>query len=200
MPKVICLSHQKGGVGKSTLAINMANSFKDNVRTAIMDMDPQGTVTQLAPHFEGITVIPYNEKFYELDFDVIFIDTPPYLSDFLISIYQKSDLIIVPCKVGIADMLAIRSTVALIKTAQMHNPRLKAGIVLNMVQLNTTLTDEVILELGKFGMPIFKSMISQRVNFARSVAMKNGIFDMGDNKAEKELNNFVKEVLLLLNT
>ncbi len=46
MPKIIALAQQKGGVGKSTLAIHMAVELTARNRlVAIIDLDPQGTVT-----------------------------------------------------------------------------------------------------------------------------------------------------------
>lgn len=43
----VTIAHQKGGVGKSTLALNLAHSFSENVRTALTDTDPQGSIVQL---------------------------------------------------------------------------------------------------------------------------------------------------------
>ena len=39
MPKIILVTHQKGGVGKSTLTFNMANALKNDVKVAIIDLD-----------------------------------------------------------------------------------------------------------------------------------------------------------------
>lgn len=39
MPKFILITHQKGGVGKSTLAFNLASNIKDVTKTCIIDMD-----------------------------------------------------------------------------------------------------------------------------------------------------------------
>ena len=51
MSKIITIAHQKGGVGKSTLALNLAYSFANNVNTLLTDIDPQGSTIQLS----GIT-------------------------------------------------------------------------------------------------------------------------------------------------
>ena len=45
MPKIILVTHQKGGVGKSTLTFNMALAIKNEAKTAIIDLDLQGSYT-----------------------------------------------------------------------------------------------------------------------------------------------------------
>lgn len=199
MPRIITLAHQKGGVGKSTLAVNLANSFKDNVSVGIMDVDPQGTIIQLSKMIKGIDIIPYTANFSGLSQDVLFIDTPPYLTNDLPAILHASDLVIIPTKAGIADLMAIRATISLIKEAQKQNPKLKAVVVFNMIKHGTTLTEEVREQIETFGVPILKSMVSDRVNFTRSLALEDGIYGIGDRKAEKEIDQLTKEILLLLN-
>src|ERR1019366_8889161 len=199
MPKIITLAHQKGGVGKSTLAANLAASFKSNVRTAIMDVDPQGTITQLSKIYKGIDILPYSENISSLEYDVIFIDTPPYLSDNLLKILEISDLVIIPTKAGIADLLAIRSTISVVEKSQKRNPKLKAVVVLNMVKYATTLTEDVRKQIAELDITLLKAQISDRVNFTRSIALSSAIYGIGDLKAEKEIDNLTKEILLLFN-
>jgi chromosome partitioning protein len=199
MPKIITLAHQKGGVGKSTLAANLAASFKNNVRTAIMDVDPQGTITQLSKIYTGIDVIPYSEKVSNLEYDIIFIDTPPYLSENLLQILKFTDFVIIPTKAGIADLLAIRSTIDIVKQSQKQNPKLKAAVVLNMVKYGTSLTEDVRKQIEEIDITLFKTQISDRVNFTRSIALSSAIYGIGDYKAEKEMDNLTREVLIALN-
>lgn len=199
MAKIITLTHQKGGVGKSTLAVNLANSFKENVRVAIIDMDPQGTVSQLTKMLD-LDVYGHDTDIKSLDYDVIFVDTPPYMFDSLSNILSLSDLIIIPTKAGIADLMAIRATINFVKASTPKKSHQKVGIVLNMIKHGTSLTDEVREELTKFNIPIFKSFISDRVNFTRSLALKDGIYGIGDTKAEKEMDAITKEILLMMNT
>ena len=199
MPRIITLTHQKGGVGKSTLAVNLANSFKENVSVGIMDIDPQGTIVQLSKMIKGIDIIPYTDNFSGLHQDVLFIDTPPYLTNNLPAIINASDLVLIPTKAGIADLMAIRATISLIKKVQEQNLKLKAAVVFNMIKHGTTLTEEVREQVEAFGIPILKSLVSDRVNFTRSLALENGIYGIGDRKAEKEIDQLTKEILLLLN-
>ena len=80
-----------------------------------------------------------------------------------------------------------------------NNLKLKAVTVLNMVKKGTTLTSDIIKQLESFDIQILKSQISDRVNFTRSVALDNAIYGIGDHKAEKEIDNLTKEILMMLN-
>lgn len=198
MSKIITLAHQKGGVGKSTLAFNLAHKFKDHVKTAVVDIDPQGTITQISPMIEGYDVLAKPNKIkdlLELDYDVIFVDTPPYLSNLLIDLIEHSDLIIVPTKAGIADLMAIRSTIDMLKEGKAKN---KSLIVFNMVKSNTSITDEIKKMTSEYGIEISKTMISDLVAFTRSF-VNNGL-EKGSNKnAQKQLDELTEEILIKIN-
>lgn len=198
MPKIITLAHQKGGVGKSTLAFNLAHKFKDHVRTAVIDVDPQGTMIQISPLIEGYEVLqkPKNIKdILNMDYDVLFVDTPPYLSNILTDLIKYSDLIIVPTKVGIADLMAIRSTIDMIKEAKAIK---KSLIVFNMVKPNTTLTEEIKSMAEEYGVGISKTMVSDLVAFTRSF-VNNGLEKGASKTAENQLNDLTEEVLKMIN-
>ena len=197
MALFIGLVNQKGGVGKTTLAINLANSFKENVKVCLVDLDPQGTINSLADVLKGFEVLTSLEEAALSAYDVVFIDTPPYLSDKLVQVIKLCNLIIVPTKAGIADLLALKPTTALIKANS--NPGCKHFVVFNMVKYGTTLTEDVKREVEKLGIPTFDTMVSDRVNFARSIGLENGIYGIGDYKGEKEIDKLTKEVLLKVN-
>jgi len=93
MAKIITLAHQKGGVGKSTLALNLALCFKDQLRVALIDSDLQGSIYHLKDDFPELDILT-PEKISEipkLDYDLIIVDTPPYLSNRLNELFSYSD-------------------------------------------------------------------------------------------------------------
>ena len=140
MPLVITLAHQKGGVGKSTLASNLRSYFSQVYKTALVDIDPQGSLAKLAKAFaeqkdrESEHVISRTDfdSFEELrekisSYDVVIIDTPPYLSSELESVFALSNIIIIPTKTSPLDFLAIGDTMELIKTHQQNNQEVDQG-------------------------------------------------------------------------
>jgi chromosome partitioning protein len=195
MAKIILITHQKGGVGKSTLSFNLAHNFSSNSKVAVLDFDLQGSLSQLKEIVTGFDIIPFVEEINSisnLKYDFIFIDTPPYLSNHLSKLIQISDLILVPTKAGILDILAIKSTLKLIEQSHKLNSTL---IVFNMIKPNTTLTQDILISLKEYNVPIAKTYISDLVAFTRSVIMK-GVTN--DRNAKFQLDQLTKEVLLLL--
>ncbi|WP_405377513.1 AAA family ATPase [Nonlabens sp. Asnod3-A02] len=195
MSKIILLTHQKGGVGKSTLCLNLAICLAKSTKVGIIDIDLQGSLASLRSSISGVDIIQSpNEptKIKSLPYDFIIIDTPPYLSNKIEELMRISDLIIVPTKAGIFDLLAIRSTVDLIKTAGKLN---KSLIVMNMIKPNTTLTLEVMIELAKTDITLAKTHISDLVSFTRSVIYNGPGKDV---KAETQITNLTEELLLML--
>ncbi|RLJ22937.1 chromosome partitioning protein, partial [Chryseobacterium sp. 7] len=167
MAKIILTTHQKGGVGKSTLSFNLAVNLKENAKVCIIDFDAQGSLYQIRDLSEvPIFSADKLKEIHNSDFDFVFIDTPPYLSNKLPELCNLSDVIIIPTKAGVLDLLAIKSTIDMIEQSGNEH---KAVIVFNMVKPNTTLTDEIKNQLGEYNVRVSKNMISDLVAFSRSV-------------------------------
>jgi chromosome partitioning protein len=195
MPKIILITHQKGGVGKSTLTFNLAQNFSTNSRVAVLDFDLQGSLSQLEELITDFEIIPFKENLdsiSELDYDFIFIDTPPYLSSHLPKLISIADLIIVPTKAGILDLLAIKSTLTIIEQEQRTKDTL---IVFNMVKSNTTLTLDILIGLEEYNVKIANTHISDLVAFTRSVLLK-GVTN--DKNAQKQIDQLTTEILTKL--
>jgi chromosome partitioning protein len=195
MAKIILITHQKGGVGKSTLTFNLAQNISNNAKVAVLDFDLQGSLSRLKEMADDFDIIPYQDPIDlidDLDYDFIFIDTPPYLSNHLAKLIQIADLIIIPTKAGILDLLAIESTINLIKS---ENKIEQSMVVFNMIKINTTLTMDILMGLNEYNIKIANTHISDLVAFTRSVLVK-GI--KNDRNAQKQLDNFTNEVLTAL--
>ncbi len=195
MPKIILITHQKGGVGKSTLTFNLAQNIAANSRVAVLDFDLQGSLSQLEELVTDFKIIPYQDKLEsisELQYDFIFIDTPPYLSNHLAKLISISDLIIVPTKAGILDLLAIKSTLAIIEQEKRTMDTL---VVFNMIKPNTTLTLDILIGLEEYNVKIATTHISDLVAFTRSVLLR-GVSN--DKNAQKQIDQLTEEILTKL--
>lgn len=195
MGKIILITHQKGGVGKSTLTYNLAQNISENASVLVLDFDLQGSLSQIKDLVTNFKITPYNreiKKIKNLSYDFIFIDTPPYLSNQLPDLIDLADLIIIPTKAGVLDLLAIRNTLVLIES---KNKASNSLVVFNMIKANTTLTLDILIGLEEYNIPIAKTHISDLVAFTRSVLVGDV---KTDKNAQKQLDNLTKEVLTKL--
>jgi chromosome partitioning protein len=124
MPLIITVAHQKGGVGKSTLSTNLRGYFAGGgYKTALVDIDPQGSLTKLIRTFvdqEGrepehvftrTDFKNYDELLQMLEpYEIVIIDTPPYLSKELEDVLAITNMVLVPCKASPLDFSYRRYT------------------------------------------------------------------------------------------
>jgi len=124
----IALVSSKGGVGKSTLAVNLATCAVDEGDEAIIiDLDPQESAAAWStirgdrtPH--AVAGLPKNlEKMLtaarSASAAVAFIDTQGHASQTGAIAARHADIVIVPCRSSAADVLAMRDTVRLLEHA-----------------------------------------------------------------------------------
>ena len=196
MGKIITIAHQKGGVGKSTLALNLAVCFQDQLSVALVDTDLQGSIADLKDNLLELSIIQEDnfENIKQLDHQLVIIDTPPYLSNRLPELFLISDYVLIPTKAGFFDVMAIRSTIALVKEAQKKHGRLNAGIVLNMIKPRSGVTGEVQELLKSFDMSVLNTVIHDRVSFTRS-PITGGVLTGEDSKAKEEITGLAEEIV-----
>lgn len=207
MPSIITLAHQKGGVGKSTIALNLYGYFSQSgLKTAIVDIDPQGSITAFVEFSEahGFNLIRRTDFATYADllqlvrgFEVVLIDTPPYLSKELEEIIKITNLVIIPCKASLFDALAIRQTIEFI-TKEKKNRDFLSAIVLTMVISGASLQAQIREHLETHGMPIFQSEIGNRVAYAKSLLISGNVLQDDGSKAQEEMKNLAEEILNLV--
>ncbi len=212
MPLIITLAHQKGGVGKSTLAINLYGYFSQaGYKTALIDIDPQGSITSLLQTFggedgrESVALIEraafssYEELRGLIEGEeIVLIDTPPYLSKELQQVLALSHLVLIPCKASPLDALAVVQTLALVKEEQARNPALAAAIVLTMTIAGTGFPKQIREHLTRHGLPILDIEIVNRVAYARSLLFSNSVVADTNDKAREEIIQLGQEIIELL--
>lgn len=212
MALVITLAHQKGGVGKSTLATNLRGYFAGGgYKAALVDIDPQGSLSKLVRTFseqsgrEPEHVIErggfknYGELLRLIEpYDIAIIDTPPYLSKELEDVFSISNMILVPCKASPLDFLAIGDTLDLIRETRKKRPELIAAVVLTMTITGTDFTSNIRRELEKTEFPILSTEIGNRVAYMRSLLRANTVLGDENRKAWDEVESLGKEIITLL--
>lgn len=188
--KTIVLAHQKGGVGKSTLSIHLSYALQEKgYNVTVQDLDKQGTSYRVA---QTVPVIREGE-IPSSDTDYLIIDTPPYLMQKYEELFIKADVVVIPTRVSIPDILAIESTIELINRLKIKY-RINAHIVMNAV--NVTSNTKVIREqLESYNIPILKTFIADRVIYGNSLLEDKGVFSSDNVKAQDEIKSLSDEIL-----
>ena len=212
MALIITLAHQKGGVGKSTLATNLRGYFAGGgYKTALVDIDPQGSLSKLVRTFsdqvgrepEHVIERRSFQTFADLEklleaYDIAVIDTPPYLSHDLEAVFDITNVVLVPCKASPLDFLAIGDTLDLIRQAKAKREQLVAAVVLTMTITGTDFTTSIRQELEKTEFPVLKTEIGNRVAYMRSLLTANTVLADENRKARDEIESLGKELISLL--
>jgi chromosome partitioning protein len=148
MGKVVTVAQQKGGSGKTTLAVNLAVEFQSRgMKVALLDTDPQGSLgrwflarraVMATDGMEFSTASAWGvgyecEKLKKVA-DVVIIDTPPKVDADLRPALREADLVLVPVSASMMDLWATDGVFDLV-----GREGRRAVIVLNRVKAGTRL-------------------------------------------------------------
>jgi len=195
MPKIITLASQKGGVGKSTLALSIYHAlikYSDDIKPVLVELDKQSSLANLKTiqELDFSLVNGFNKKTLE-PYDIAILDTPPKLSKEIDKIYKASDLILIPTKTGLFDFV---STVQTVQNIQEVAPKAKTFVVLNMTTANTTLNEQVKTELKKSDIKTLKTNIGNRLAFHHMQYNTGNIYNETNKKAKEEITALTMEI------
>ena len=133
LSKVITISQQKGGSGKTTLAVHLALAFikYHNLKVAVIDTDPQGSLgkwfmirTEKKVSNDNLTFktaslwgAQYESKTLKKDHDIVIIDTPPKIESDARPSIESADLVLIPVAASHVDFWATGAIVDIAKKA-----------------------------------------------------------------------------------
>jgi chromosome partitioning protein len=204
---IIGFLNQKGGVGKTTLAVHFADALaRREKRVLLVDADPQGSALDWAASRKGdplfpVAGLPRASIHKELPtlakgYEMVVIDGPPRVYDVARSAIMASDLILIPVQPSPYDVWAAKDIVDMIREATIYKPHLKYAFVINRKIVNTALGRDVVEALSEYPVPVLKSSICQRIALAESAAQGQTVFETTpDNPAVKELLSLVDEIM-----
>jgi chromosome partitioning protein len=201
---IVSFINQKGGVGKTTLSINVAAALARSSRVLLIDADEQASSSAWASlrdrtAFQVVGMARDNLAPDVLQlaagFDHTVIDGPPRARKIARGVIIASDVVLIPIEPSGLSTWAAAETVGQVQEAQTIKPSLRCGFVVSRKIGQTVIGREIRDIAAEQGFPILQSEVLQRVPFAESLTMGRTIQEYAfGSPAAREIDALVNEV------
>jgi chromosome partitioning protein len=206
---IVALLNQKGGVGKTTLALHLAGAWaRQGCRVTVIDADPQGSALDWSeqrakegsPRLFGVLGLARDTLHREAPeiargVDHVVIDGPPRIAGLMRSALLAADLVLVPAQPSPFDGWASGEMLNLIREARIFRPELVARFVLNRCAARTIIARETGDALAEHDPPLLAARIGQRVAFADAARTGQLVFEVeSGGAAAREITALAAEI------
>jgi chromosome partitioning protein len=173
--KTIAVLSQKGGAGKTTVALHLAVAAeRTGLSTVVIDLDPQASAAAWGDSRQAETPAIVSCVAARLDAvlqaarqggaGLVLVDSAPHSESAALAAARAADLVLVPCRPSILDLRAIGSTLDVVRLAGKT-----AAVILNAVPPRGGLADEAAEAIVRSGAAICPVRLGQRSAYATSL-------------------------------
>lgn len=209
---IVTIASQKGGVGKSTVSMNLAlgvAGLSHSYSVALIDADQQQSCMETLKNykrpnltlFKGINKPHRLVKTVSSNHNAIFIDTPPHSHEIMYQAAAVSKLVIIPLQPSPLDIRGVGKTVkALNIIRDKVNPKLKCRFLINRVKPRTILAGDFKAALNRhYAFPVFETMMHDREAYKQSLITGKSVLEFKKNRsASQEMSQLLIEVATVL--
>ena len=207
---IITISHQKGGVGKSTIAFNLAVELSKQFDTSLIDLDVQKTLTyanniRVHNNLPALDIIDFEDENKMIDFlenkpddKLVLIDSGGFDSALNRIAIIGADIILTPVTDKTFDLLGLQKYEEILEElSKIENRTITSYVFLNNINPQVKKFDELIEFItSSKHFQILKTVIRSRVDFSNSSAEGKSVIEYKpDSKASLEIKQFLKEML-----
>ena len=210
LSEVITIAQQKGGTGKTTLAVHLALAFikYHNLKVAIIDTDPQGSLGKwfmirsekkisnqnLTFKTASLWGAQYESKILKQDHDIVIIDTPPKIESDARPAIEAANLVIIPVAPSPVDFWATEAIIEIAKKAKK-----KILIQINRANRRSKLISKTNEYINSINVSATKTIIGHRQIYASSMGEgKTAVEKQKKGNAVEEIKELSGQILLEL--
>ncbi|GAY19413.1 cobyrinic acid a,c-diamide synthase [Mycobacterium sp. shizuoka-1] len=201
--------NQKGGVGKTTLAVNVAaERSRRGRRVLLVDADPQGSALDWQaqrgnlehPPIFTVAGFPRDTIHREIGqlgagYDDVVIDAPPRVESTARAVIMAADLVVLPVQPSPYDVWASAETLALLEQSQVYKPDLRAAWLINRRIVNTSIGRDIKQQLQDYGPRLLEATVAQRVIFSEAASRGLAVHEADpDGVADTEIRAVAQEL------
>jgi chromosome partitioning protein len=189
IPKIVAVAGQKGGVGKTTIAVVLATeAMAQGLKVLLVDADTQRSTRQwgdaaISAGNPAPTVIEMSATMAQPgqlpalsgQYDLTIIDCPGRHDATQGAALMLADVVILPCGPSSVDGWALAGSVELVNRARTLRPELQAVVAINRVKPRTALANSARDDLAATGLPVLRSQLHDRVAYQESLGFGRSV-------------------------